>query len=75
VSAPRLAGLVLPSPGPAWDRAAALVETAIGPGPGGTGAKPAPRLASAVGTAMAEAEGVAADDPVVRWWRDRLPRR
>jgi hypothetical protein len=70
VAAPRLADLVLPPPGPDWDRAAALVATVEG----GDGPADA-ALLDAVAGHMLVAHGLTEDDPLATWWRERLPRR
>ncbi len=70
VSAALVRDLPLPPPGESWDRAAELVDLAVR---AGSSEHRSARLVEA-GEAMCSAYGVD-PEPVVAWWRARLPRR
>jgi hypothetical protein len=70
VSAALVRDLPLPPPGESWDRAAELVDLAVR---AGSSEQRSARLVEA-GEAMCSAYGVD-PEPVVSWWRARLPRR
>jgi len=56
--------VVLPSPGPAWDRGAELVERLMV-----AGEAERPGLLAELGATMTDAHGLDASHPVLEWWR------